>query len=85
MGCSLFEKLKQDGVGMTVIDAIEMREWVGWLRRTIWNLWRFWEGMGRREISIMPLRRECQSHTSQLFGVAKVKRTGFEQEVARCE
>jgi len=42
-------------------------------------------GGGRRGISIMLHRRECQSHTSQLFRVAKVERTGFEQEVSRCE
>jgi len=28
-------------------------------------------GDGRRGISIMPHRRICQSHTSQLFGVAR--------------
>jgi len=62
-----------------------MREWVTWLKRAIWKLWKFGEGMDRRGISIMPHRRECQSHTSQLFGVAKIERTGFEQEVVRCE
>ena len=42
-------------------------------------------GDDRRGISIIPHRRERQSHTSQLFGVAKVERTGFEQDVSRCE